>query len=103
MIDLCTDSINVLGPRHSFVYNNSQYLNESELSISVEFTPRETSLTSLSFRELSKVTKLHLEILGVNRLLENQMETVAKSEFNCFQGQTDQSMSNKSRCHHRKE
>ena len=39
-------------------------------------------LTSLSFRELPKITKLHLEIFRVNRLLENQLETVAKSEFN---------------------
>ena len=26
--------------------------------------------------------KLHLEILRINRLLENQLEAVAKSEFN---------------------
>ena len=32
----------------------SKYLNESDLSIAVEFTLRETSFTSLSFRELPK-------------------------------------------------
>ena len=40
-----------------------KYLNESDLSIAEEFTLRETSKTSLSFRELPKTTKLHLEIL----------------------------------------
>ena len=59
-----------------------RYLNESDLSIAVELTLRETSLTSLSFRELPKITKLHLEILRVSRLLENQLEIGAKSEFN---------------------
>ena len=59
-----------------------KYLNEPDLSIAEEFTLRETSLTSLSFRELPKITKLHLEIFKVNRLLENQLEIVAKSEFN---------------------
>ena len=39
-----------------------KYLNESDLSIAVEFTLRETSSTSLSLRELPKITKLHLEI-----------------------------------------
>ena len=52
-----------------------KYLNESDLSIAVEFTLRETSFTSLSFCELPKITKLHLEIFRVNRLLENQLET----------------------------
>ena len=59
-----------------------KYLNESDLSIAEEFTLRETSLTSLSFLELPKITKLHLEIFKVNRFLENQLEIVAKSEFN---------------------
>ena len=59
-----------------------KYLNESDLSIAVEFTLRETSLANLSFREFPKITKLHLEIFRVNRLLENQLEIVAKSEFN---------------------
>ena len=58
-----------------------KYLNKSDLSTAVEFTFRETSLTSLSFCELPKITKLHLEIFRVNRLLENQLETIAKSEF----------------------
>ena len=55
--------------------------------MAVEFTFRETSLTSLSFRELPKITKLHLEIFRVNGLLENQLETVAKSEFNLLSRQ----------------
>ena len=59
----------------------SKYLNGSDLSIAVEFTLRETSLASLSFREFPKITKLHLEIFRVNRLLENQLQIVAKSEF----------------------
>ena len=45
--------------------------------------------------------KLHLEILRVNRLLENQLEAVAKSEFNVLSRSTDQLMSNN--CHQRKE
>lgn len=48
----------------------------------MEFILRETSLTSLSFRELPKIMKLHLEIFSVNRLLKNQLEIVAKFEFN---------------------
>lgn len=59
-----------------------KYLSESDLSIAVEFTLRETSLTSLSFLGLPKITKLHLEIFSVNRLLEKQLETVVKSQFN---------------------
>ena len=59
-----------------------KYLNKSHLSIAVEFTLIETSLTNLSFREFPKIMKLHLEIFRVNRLLENQLEIVAKSEFN---------------------
>ena len=51
-----------------------KYLNEGDLLIAVEFTLRETSFTNLSFRELPKITKLHLEIFKVNRLLENQLE-----------------------------
>ena len=62
----------------------TKYLNKPDLSIVVEFTLRETSLTSLSLRELPKITKLHLEIFRVSRLLENQLEIVAKSEFNLF-------------------
>ena len=61
-----------------------KYLNKPDLSIVVEFTLRETSFTSLSLRELPKITKLHLEIFRVSRLLENQLEIVAKSEFNLF-------------------
>ena len=59
MIDLCTDNINVLGTRN-----------------------RETSLTSLSFRELPKILRLYLEIFRVDRLLENKLGIVAKSELN---------------------
>ena len=59
-----------------------KYLKGSDLSIAVEFTLREMSLTSLSFRELPKIMKLHLEIFRFNRLLKNQLETVAKSQFN---------------------
>ena len=84
LIDLCTDRINVLGPRHSFVYNHTQVLQRIRPINSVKFTLRETSFTSLSLRELPKITKLHLEIFRVSRLLENQLEIVAKSEFNLF-------------------
>jgi len=80
-----------------------KYLNESDLSIAVEFTLREMSFTSLSLRELPKITKLHLEIFRVSRLLQNQLKIVANSEFNFFQGLTCQPMSNKSQCHQRKE
>ena len=50
--------------------------------MAVKVTFRETSLTSLSFGELPRIPKLHLELFSVNRLLENQLETVAKSELN---------------------
>ena len=63
-IDLCTDSINVLRPRHSLVYNHSH---SSDLSIAVEFMfiIREMSLTSLSFCELPKI------VPGMNSLQNN--------------------------------
>ena len=35
LIDLCTDSINVLGPRHDWFITTPTYLNESDLSIAV--------------------------------------------------------------------
>ena len=96
-LELCTGSINVLRPRHSLVYNHSRVLNESDLLIAVEFTFRETSLTSLTFCELPpKITKLHLEIVRIKRLLENQLETVAKSNQANSLGETFPSMSNKS-------
>ena len=44
-------------------------------------------------------TKLHLEIFRV----ENELEIVAKSNQPFSLGGTDQSMSNKSQCHQRKE
>ena len=81
-IDFRTDSISEHRPSQVWFITSPTYLNESDLSIAVKFTFRETSLTSLSFRELPKIPKLHLEIFSVNRLLENQLETVAKPEFN---------------------
>ena len=71
LIDLCTDSINGLGPRHSSVYNNSQVLKQVRCFNGSGIYFRETSLTSLSFCELPKITKLYLEIFRVNGLLEN--------------------------------
>ena len=64
---------------------STKYLNESDLSIGVEFTLRETSFTSLTFRELPKITKLHLEIFRDNGLYYSKTNwklSVAKSEFN---------------------
>jgi len=81
-IDLCTHSINVHRTSQVWFITTPTYLNESDLLIAVKCTFKETSLTSLSFRKLPKIPKLHLEIFSVNRLLENQLETVAKSEFN---------------------
>ena len=69
-IDLCTDSISVHRPSQVWFITSPTYLNESDLSIAVIVAFRETSLTSLSFRELPKIPKLHLELFSVNRLLK---------------------------------
>ena len=95
LIDLCTGFINVLRPRHNLVYNHSRVLHVSDLLIAVEFTFRQTSLTSLTFCELHvppKISKLLLQIFRIRRLLENQLEIVAKSNQAFSLGETDQSM-----------
>ena len=82
LIDLCADRINALGPRHSLVYNHSQVLKRIRPINSSGIYFKRHVIYQFKHRELPKVTKLHLEIFRVSRLLENQLEIVAKSEFN---------------------
>ena len=70
LIDLCTTSMCSDQDMVWFV-TTPNFLNESDLSIAVEFTLSEMSLTSLSSCEGPKISKFYLEIVRVNRLLKN--------------------------------